>query len=160
MTSTLNSELSYATATDSTANKPTKVQEWDVPDGSALRLDEGHALIADFVTTAGNAGPAGASADPSRSTRFGLGYVEPNTPLDVPEIFCEFSVSPFNQLSLKDQQSNENAQKRTLRFIRDKAPNGSITAEDSDKIVLYALGPDEVDGSEITIEYPMMELNR
>lgn len=152
---TLNAELKYASAEDNTPGKPTRIQSWDIPEGTKIRLSEGEALIADFETTTGNAGPSGGDANPEPGTRLGLGYLEPNTPLEMAEVFAVFGVRPFNTLSIKEQQSRENAQNRTVRFLKDKAPNGYIELEDSDTLVLVALSEDEIDGSEMTFEYPM-----
>jgi hypothetical protein len=157
---TLNAELPYYTGKTNVPDRPTELAEWEVPEGSAIRITEGSPLIADFQTTAANTGPSGASADPSKKSRLALAYREPNTPLGQAVPFAEIPVAPFNVLSQKEQQSRENAENRIVRFLDDAAPEGVIEFSDSDHIVLLANSPDELDGDAIVVEYPMTTVDR
>lgn len=161
MSEKLSTELDWSADEDSVIDVPTPVQSWDVPDGNSVTLKSGNFAVADFQTTAGNSGPSGGSSDPARSTRLALAYREPNDPLDDWTVFTlEVPIAAFNDLSLKDQQSGENAQNRRFKFDPE-APtvDGSrLTFEDSDEIALVALGPDAISGtnSQFSID---MDLN-
>jgi len=158
MSERLSTELNYSTDKNTVIDTPTPLQTWDVPDGAVIRLRSGNFGIAYFTTTAGNSGPSGGSADPSRATRLALGYREPGAPLDDWTIFTlEVGISAFNDLSLKDQQSGENAQNRRFQFDPEaQGVDGPVMGfEDADEIALLALGPDEIDGSASQFSYPM-----
>jgi hypothetical protein len=152
----LTTEEDYSSDTDSTPDVPTPVQTWDVPDGATIVLREGMVAIADFETTSGNSGPAGGDADPSSGTRIGLAYREPGDPLESWTVFTHgLSITPFNKLSLKDQQSGDNAQNRRFSFDPERLDGGQIALEDADEIALVVNGPDAIDGSESQFSYPM-----
>lgn len=158
MSERLSTELKWSVDDNTVADVPTPIQSWDVPDGAVVRLQSGRVAIGDFTTTDANSGPAGANADPSRRHRLALGYREPGAPLDDWTIFTlELPIGPFNDLSLKDQQSGENAQQRRFEFDPEaQGVNGPVIGfEDADEIALLALGPDEIDGSASQFSYPM-----
>lgn len=150
----LNFELKWSNdkTTVPSADQPTALQTWDVPDGNSVTLREGLVAIADLVTTGGN--------DPSRSTQLGLAYREPGDPLDAWTVITEpLNIGPFIKLSQKDQQSSENAQNRRFSFDPSRVDGSSITFEDVDEIALVALGPDAIDGAASQFSYPM-QLNQ
>lgn len=152
----LSTELDWSTDENSVADVPTAVQSWDVPDGGTVTLREGHVAIGDFQTTGSNSGPAGANSDPSRSTKLALAYREPGDPLDAWTVFThELGIAAFLDLSLKDQQSGENAQNRRFSFDPDEIEGGAIELEDADEVALVANGPDDIDGSASQFSYPM-----
>jgi len=144
---TLSTELSYATLSDNAADTPTPLSVWDVPEGVAITITQGHAAILDAEQADGS--------NPARSTKLGLAYREPNDPLDAWTVISDFSVAPFNTLSLKDQQSGENAQRRRVRFDPERVPNGRLTLEDADELALLANGPDVIDSASVFFNYPM-----
>jgi len=144
---TLSTELQFASQSFSTPDEPTPVTEWQVPDGSELTLREGHPAIIDAETAAGNRVPNG--------TRLGLAYREPNDPLDAYTVISDFSIAPFNQLSLRDQNSGDNSERRSVRFDPDRVPGGVITLSDSDTLALLAYGSEQVDGTTMFFNYPM-----
>ncbi|QLH83355.1 hypothetical protein [Halosimplex pelagicum] len=152
----LSTELKWSIDETSVPGVPSAVQRWDVPDGANVTVRSGVVAIADFQTAAANSGPSGNSADPSRQTRIALGYREPNDPLGAWTVFTqEQRIAPFNDLSLKDQQSSENAQNRVITFDPEEVGSGSFTFEDADEIALLVIGPDEVDGSDSQFAIPM-----
>lgn len=152
----LSSELEWSSDNDTTIDVPTALQTWDVPDGASVTLREGLVAIADLETTTGNSGPAGGDADPSRSTRIAFAFREPDAPLDHWTVFShELPVAPFNDLTLSEQQSGENAQNRRFTWDPEHVPGSSITFEDADEIAILAEGPDEIDGSESQFSFPM-----
>jgi len=150
MSEKLSTELKWSKDENSVIDVPTALQRWEIPDGTQVTLRSGQFAVADFETTGGNSGPSGANADPSRSTRLALAYREPNDPLDMWTVFTlEVPIAAFNDLSLKNQQSGENAQNRRFQFDP-QAPGVSgpqLNFEDADEIALLALGPDAIDGS-------------
>lgn len=140
MSEKLSTELKWSTDENSVANVVSALQTWDVPDGGKVTLHSGNFAVADFTTTGG--------ATPSRRTRLGLAYREPNDPLDAWTVFTqEVPIAAFNDLSLKDQQSGENAQNRRFQFDPERVDGPRIEFEDADEIALVALGPDTIDGS-------------
>lgn len=149
---TLSTELQYATVSENVAGTPTPITTWDVPEGIAISIAQGSPAILDVEAKDGG--------NVSRSTKIGFGYREPNDPLDSWTVISEFAVSPFNTLSLKDQQSGENAQRRRVRFLRDRVPNGRLTLEDADELALLVNGPDVVDPATLFFNYPMQVDNR
>lgn len=154
----LSTELSWSGDETSVPDVVSALQTWDIPDGATVTMRPGVVAIADFQTAADNSGPSGNNADPSRGTRLALAYREPNDPLGAWTVFTEeIRIAPFNDLSLKDQQSNENAQNRVIQFDPDEVPSRSITFEDADELALVAIGPDEIDGADsqfsVTMEY-------
>jgi hypothetical protein len=152
----LSTELDWSTDENSVIDVPTAVETWDVPDGGEVTLREKLVAIADFMTTAGNGGPAGGNADPSRSTKLALAYREPGDPLDHWTVFThELGIAAFNDLSLKDQQSGENAQNRRFSFDPEEVQGSRIGLSDADDLALLAHGPDEIDGSASQFSYPM-----
>lgn len=155
MADQLSTEADYSIDEESVPDVVSALQRWDVPDGAKIILYSGRVATGDFTTTADNSGPAGASAEPSTSTRLGLAVREPNDPLDAWTVITEeIPIGPFNKLTLKDQQSSENAQSRRVRFDPEEVTGGSLTAEDADEIALVALSPDAIDGaaSQFSIE--------
>ena len=148
----LSTELSYATVEANVPDNPTPVAKWNVPDGSALELSQGHPVILDVEDSGGN--------DIARSTSVGLAYREPNDPLDSWTVISEFSIAPFNTLSLKDQQSGDNAQRRRMRFVPERVPDGTITLEDADELALVVNGPDAIDPASLFFNYPMRVRNK
>jgi len=149
---TLSTELQYATTEQNLADNPTPVCTWDVPEGTTITVSQGYAAILDVEASGGG--------NVSRSTRFGLAYREPNDPLDAWTVISDFSVAPFNTLSLKDQQSGENAQRRRVRFDPERVPEGRLTLEDADELALVAYGPDQIDASTLFFNYPMQVENQ
>lgn len=149
---TLSTELQYATLEKNLADNPTPVAIWDIPEATAIRVAQGHAAIME-VDAAGGGNIA-------RSSQFGLAYREPNDPLDAWTVICSFSVAPFNTLSLKDQQSGENAQRRRLRFDPERVPDGALVLEDADELALVANAPEQIDETSLFFNYPMQVRNR
>jgi hypothetical protein len=144
---TLSSELEYATVSQNVADEPTPIVTWDVPDGSEITLREGNAVVFDVDAAGGGS--------VSRSTRIGLAYREPNDPLGAWTVVSDLPVAPFNTLSLKDQQSGDNAQRRRLTFDPERVDGGSLTIEDADEIALVVVGPDQVDDASVFFNYPV-----
>jgi hypothetical protein len=144
---TLSTELSYATTEQNTAGEPTPVTTWNVPEGTAIKIAQGHAAVMDVEANDGS--------NVSRSSRFGFAYREPNDPLDAWTVISDFSVAPFNTLSLKDQQSGENAQRRRVRFNPERVPKGRLTLEDADELALVANSPDQIDPEALFFNYPI-----
>ena len=68
----LSTELSYATVVQNLADNPTPVTTWDVPEGTAIRLAQGHPAILDVDAAGGG--------NLSRATSLGLAYREPLQP--------------------------------------------------------------------------------
>jgi hypothetical protein len=152
----LSTELKWSTDETSVPDVPSAVQTWDVPDGAAVVLRSGVVAIADFQTADPNSGPSGNNADPSRQTRLALGYREPNDPLGAWTVFTqEQRIAPFNDLSLKDQQSSENAQNRVIQFDPEEVDGRNLTIKDADELALLAVGPDEIDGADSQFAIPM-----
>lgn len=149
---TLSTELSYAVAATNVVNLASPVVEWDVPESTAITIQEGHAAVLDAAKADGS--------DVSRATRVGFGYREPNDPLNQYRVISDFSVAPFNALSLKDQQSGDNAQRRRVTFDPARVPGGSLTVEDADTLALLAFGPDEIDPATLFFNYPMSVAQR
>ena len=148
----LSTELSYATVVQNLADNPTPVTTWDVPEGTAIRIAQGHPAILDVDAAGGG--------NLSRATAIGLAYREPNDPLDAWTVISDFSIAPFNTLSLKDQQSGENAQRRRVRFDPERVPEGRLTLEDADELALVVNGPDQIDAASLFFNYPMQVMNR
>jgi hypothetical protein len=149
---TLSTELSYATVVQNLADNPTPVTTWDVPEGTAIRLAQGHPAILDVDAAGGG--------NLSRATSLGLAYREPNDQLDAWTVISDFSIAPFNTLSLKAQQSGENAQRRRVRFAPERVPEGRLTLEDADELALVVNGPDQIDAASLFFNYPMQVMNR
>jgi hypothetical protein len=149
---TLSTELGYATVEQNVADNPTPVSTWDVPKGTAIRIAQGHPAILDVDAAAGG--------NLSRTTSLGLAFREPNDPLDAWTVISDFSIAPFNTLSLKDQQSGENAQRRRVRFNPERVPEGRLTLEDADELALLVNGPDQIDTASLFFNYPMQVMNR
>lgn len=151
MSDVLSSELSDATTTQNTANEPTKIVEWDTPTGVIRRIREGHPAV---LTVDDGA------ADLPRDSRLALGLREPNDPLDSYKfLFAEFDISPFNDLTLSQQRSNENAEERRVRF-NDQAPEGFVQVNEADFLELWLLSSATIDTGSLIFEYPMREQNR
>jgi len=144
---TLSTELSYASLSKNVADEPTPVSVWDVPDGTALRIRQGEAAVLDVDANGGG--------DMPRSARLGLAYREPNDPLDAWTVISEFSISPFNTLSLKDQQTGENANRRRVRFNPERVPGGQLTVSDADDLALLVNSGSQVDETTLFFNYPM-----
>jgi hypothetical protein len=149
---TLSTELPYANVQANLANNPTPVTTWDIPQGTAITVSQGHAAILDVDASGGG--------NVSRKTRLGLAYREPNDPLDAWTVISEFNIAPFNTLSLKDQQSGENAQRRRVRFNPERVPEGRLTLEDADELALIANGTQSIDADSLFFNYPMQVENR
>ncbi len=149
---TLSTELSYATVESNTAGEPTPVTTWNVPEGTAIKIAQGYAAILDAEKADGS--------NPARNTKLGLAYREPNDPLDAWTVISDFSISPFNTLSLKQQQSGENAQRRRVRFDPERVPKGRITLEDADELALVVNSPDQIDPATLFFNYPMQVSQR
>ena len=149
---TLSTELQYATAEQNIPDNATPAVTWDVPKGTAITVSQGHPAILDVEATGGG--------NVSRATSFGLAYREPNDPLNAWTVISDNSVAPFNTLSLKDQQSGENAQRRRVRFDPERVPKGRLTLEDADELALLINGPDQIDASTLFFNYPMQVENR
>jgi len=148
---TLSSELEYATVSQNVSGEVTPIVQWDVPDGSEITIREGSAVVFDVDAAGGGS--------VSRSTRLGLAYREPNDPLGAWTVVSDQQVAPFNTLSLKDQQSGDNAQRRRLTFDPERVDGGSLTLEDADEIALVAVGPDQVDAASVFFNYPVSIAN-
>jgi hypothetical protein len=144
---TLSTELGYATLTKNVADEPTPVAEWDVPEGTKIVLRQGHPAILDVEANGGG--------DLPRASRLGLAFREPNDPLDAYTVISDVSLAPFNTLSLKDQQSGDNAQRRRVRFDPDRVPGGEITLSDSDTLALILLSGSQIDETSLFFNYPM-----
>ncbi len=144
---TLSTELEYSTVEQNVANEPTPVTTWDVPDGAKLRLSQGHPAVLDAANTGGN--------DLPRSSRVGFAYREPNDPLGAWTVISDVSIAPFNTLSLKDQQSGDNAERRRMRFVSGRVPGGRITLSDADELALMLHSSDQIDTSQLFFNYPV-----
>jgi len=144
---TLSTELKYATLANNVANHPTPVSTWNVPTGATIEIEQGHPAVLTVDKNGGGNMPRGA--------RLGLAYREPNDPLDAWTVICDFSIAPFNALSLKDQQSGNNAQRRRLRFNPERVPEGVITLEDADELALVVLSSSAIDKTTLFFNYPM-----
>ena len=151
MDETLSTELGFATVMENVADHPTPVTTWDVPDGSKIELSQGHPAILDVEAQDGS--------NVARNTNLGFAYREPNDPLDSWTVISDFNIAPFNTLSLKDQQSGDNAQRRRVRFVREELPNGRLILEDADELALLANGPDVIDPATLFFNYPMTVSN-
>lgn len=149
---TLSTELQYATVEQNIADNPTPVTTWDVPEGTAITIAQGHPAILEVDANGGG--------NVSRATQVGLAYREPNDPLEAWTVISAFSIAPFNTLSLKDQQSGENAQRRRVRFDPERVPEGRLTLEDADELALLVNGPDAIDAASLFFNYPMQVENR
>jgi hypothetical protein len=149
---TLSTELPYATVQENTADDPTPVVVWDIEDGTELMIEEGAPLIADFAKKSDG-------SDPSRATRVGFAYREPNDPLGAYTVINDFSVSPFNTLTLREQQSGDNAQRRRVSFTQDRIPSGALVLEDTDQLALFVNSPDVLDAEATYINYPISVRN-
>jgi len=143
---TLSTELDYATVEQNTAGEVSTVVEWDIPDGVEIEIREGRAAVMDIEDSNGN--PI------SRETRVGFGYREPGDPLDSYSVISDIPVAPFRTLSLKDQQSGENAQRRRMNFDADRVSSGRLRVEDADTLALLAKGPDQIDATGFYFDYP------
>jgi hypothetical protein len=152
---TLSTELSFAELSNNLAGDPSPLVEWPVPDGSRLTIRQGHPAIVDAETADNNSGPSGNNVEPTNSTRLGLAYREPNDPLDAYTVVSAFNIAPFNQLSLRDQNSGDNAERRRVDFDPDRVPGGVISLSDSDTLALFALSDDEIKASTLFFNYPM-----
>jgi len=144
---TLTSEASYATTEQNTVDEPTPITTWDVPDGSTVTIREGHAARLDVDASGGG--------DISRSSRVGLAYREPNDPLGAWTVISDTQIGPFNTLTLKQQQSGDNAERRRFSFDPERVPGGELVLEDADEIALVLLSPDQVDASTVRFAYPV-----
>jgi hypothetical protein len=143
----LSSEVGYVSTSDTTADQPTELLTWDVPDGREIRLREGHAAVADIETTGGS--------DPSGSTEIGFAYKEPGDPLDAWTVINSEQIGPFATLSRSQQLSDENAERRVFSFDPDRTNGGTISLTDVDELALLANGPDTLDGSTAYFRYPV-----
>jgi len=149
---TLSTELDYATVSKNVADEVTSIVEWEIPDGSEIEIREGQAVVMDIEDSNGNA--------ISRSTRIGFGYKEPGDPLGAYRVISDVPVGPFRALSLKDQQSGENAQRRRMQFDPDRLASGTLRLEDSDTLALLAYGPEQINDATFYFEYPARRLQR
>lgn len=148
---TLSAELQFASTSQNVADTPTPVVTWDVPEGTSIRIQQGHPAIVDLEDTNGNNLP--------RDSKFGLAYREPGDPLDDWTVISDVSIAPFNTLSLKDQQSGDNAQRRRVRFDPERVPGGILNLEDADELALVLLSSTQVDPASIVFNYPMNMTN-
>lgn len=144
----LSSEARYATVSSNTQNEPSKIIEWDVPDGVEITLREAQALVFDAQDTNGNDLPA--------DTEFAVGVKTPDALIEVPTFVSEFDIRPFNALSLSQQQSGDNAQRRRLSFDDQKVSTGEITISDSDTIEVWALSGADIDAGTVRFSYPAL----
>lgn len=145
---TLSTELKWATPETNVADEPTPIIVWDVPDATEVTLVEGMEAILDAEKQSGG-------GNPSRSTRLGFAYREPNDPLNAWTVISDFGIAPFNTLSLKDQQSGDNAERRRVKFDPDRVAGGMLTLEDADELALVALSSDVIDPSTLFFNYPV-----
>lgn len=148
---TLSAELQFAETHANVAGTPTPVVTWDVPDGTAITILQGHPAIVDLENVNGNNLP--------RSSKIGLAYREPGDPLDDWTVISETAIAPYNTLSLKDQQSGDNAERRRVRFDPDRVPGGRLNLADADELALVVLSDAEVDPASIVFNYPMQMEN-
>jgi hypothetical protein len=144
---TLTSEAQYASTEQNVADEPTPVTTWTIPDGSTFTIREGHA--ARFIVDATGGG------DVAASSRLGLGYREPNDPLDEWTVISDAPIGPFNNLTYSDQMSGDNAERRRINFDPERVPGGELVLEDSDELALLLLSPDQVDANSIRFAYPI-----
>ena len=144
---TLSTELKWASTEQNVGDKPTAVATWDVPDGVTVDLRQGHPVILDVDANGGG--------NVERAAHLGLAYREPNDPLDAWSVISEFPIAPFNTLTLKDQQSGENAQRRRMQFDPTRVPNGQLTLEDTDEVALLMNSADLIEESSLYFDYPI-----
>ncbi|ELZ22403.1 hypothetical protein C475_17863 [Halosimplex carlsbadense 2-9-1] len=144
---TLSTEQREATTEANVAEDPTPVCVWEVPDGQVWELVENYPMILDVERTGGGDMPRGA--------RLGLGYREPNDPLGAWTVFAEFTMAPFNTLSLRDQQSGDNAERRRVTFHPERVPGGSISLTDTDEVALLANSGTVIDPDSLFANYPL-----
>lgn len=143
----LSTELKWANTAQNIAGEPTPVTTWDVPEGTEVEIRQGHPAVLEADKVGGGNMP--------RSTKLGFAYREPNDPLGAYTVISEFSVAPFNSLSLRDQQSGDNAERRRVRFIPERVPGGRIVLSDSDDFALLALSGEQIDASSLFFNYPV-----
>lgn len=149
---TLSTELSWASTEPNVADEPTPVIKWDIPEGTELTVTTGSPAVMEMLDAGGN--------NINRQTRFGFAYREPNDPLDAWTVISDTPVAPFNALSLKDQQSGDNSQRRRIGFNSERVPGGSLTLDDTDTLALVVFGPEQVDDSTLFFNYPSTVQNR
>lgn len=134
---------------------PTPVQLWTVPDESVKwALEAGNELLMDVETAADNAGPAGANANPTPGTEFGLAYREPTAALNEWSVFASWTIDAFNRLSIPQQMDDRGSDSRTIQFIGSEVDGSDwITFDPNDEIALVTNGDDKIEGSSVTFDY-------
>lgn len=156
----LNTEVTWATENDtngavSGVDVPEPHVTWDIPDGQEVIFRGGAPIVLDAQTTSGNGGPSGGSSDPARSTRMAFAWREPGDPLGHYRTFTqEIQITPFNQLSLSEQQSGDNADRRRVVMDPDVVEGRTMTFEDVDTIALLVDSPDDLEGDQIYVSVP------
>jgi len=147
----LSAELKDATVEQNTAGQPSKIVDWEIPEDIKRRIREGRPVVLKVEDTNGN--------DLPRDTKLAIGYREPGTPLDsYKSLVGEFGIAPFNDLSIADQRSQDNAEPRVLRF-NEEAPQGFLETEEGDHIELWIQSSVSIDPDTLIFEYPMSEKN-
>lgn len=141
-TDTLSSESAEVERIDNIAGRPSAVLKWDIPDSEEWVIEEGEAVVMEVQTDGGN--------DPSRQTEFALGIAEPQAELGVPTLINELPVAPFNALTISQQQSGDNAERRTLNFNVDVS---KVVVESGDTLELWVDSPDGLDHNKLYFEY-------
>jgi hypothetical protein len=138
---------------------PTPSMVWTVPENQKWELHNEDDPVMTAKTTDGNDGPAGANADPTPGTTFGLAYREKDAPMNQWTVFAYFPVDPFNVLSQVEQLDGKGEENRTVvfddRVVSDENgdPVDSLTFEADEEIALVTNGDDSIDAKELYFNY-------
>ncbi len=159
--SALSSSSQYATDKSNDPDKdiPTASIVWEVPDDEYWELPNRESAVMTAKTADDNTGPAGANADPSPGTNFGLAYRESDAVMNQWTVFAVFGVDAFNALSQVEQLDDKGESERTVEFdtrvIADENGNPveSITLSPGDQFALVTNGDDGIDGKETYFRY-------
>lgn len=140
---------------DPSRETPSLVIIWTVPEDENWEFEDGETAVMTTQTTADNNGPAGANADPSPGTDFGIAIREKNSLMNQWRTIGSFEVDPFNVISQVEQMSEDKAaESRRISFDGDEIAdeNGdtpdSITLEPGDQIALVTNGDDKINAGE------------
>lgn len=145
---------------DPSRETPSQVQIWEVPDEEMWEIPNGESAVMTAETTADNNGPAGANADPTPGTQFGLAIRESNSLMNQWRAIASFEVDPFNVISQVEQMSDDKAaEERRISYDDDEisdengnAPD-SITLEPGDQIAVVTTGDDKIDADAFYFRY-------
>lgn len=159
--SAISSSSDHATEQQNTRSldTPTPIMTWEVPDTEIWELPDGETAVMDAETTSANGGPAGGDANPTPGTKFGLAYREKDSILNQWTVFAEFTIDPFNQLSISQQLDDRGSDRRVIEFddrVIEELANGnvdSLSFEGGEEIALVTNGDDTIDASALYFSY-------